>query len=137
MAKFHRPWVPAVLAADTDLEIRTNASPEFDGHPHDLSHTGYVEGRERVIGEHALLDVVTEESRLRVVPRDAEHRLGEIVRSKREELGRPGDLVRRQGRPGDLDHRPELVWDLLPLFIHHFPRLGFHEPTLGPKLVHV
>ena len=42
VSKINRAGITSVLTADPDLEIRTNASPEFDSHPHDLSNAIYV-----------------------------------------------------------------------------------------------
>ena len=137
VAEFHRTGIASVLAADPDLEIRTDASPKFNRHPHDFPHSLYVEGRERIIGENALLQVMKKESRFSVVPGDPEYRLRQIVRSEREEISRRRNFVRCEGRPRDLDHRPELIRYLLLLFLHHFQRLGFHQLTLGLELVHV
>ena len=50
--------------------------------------------------------------RLGVVSREAERRLGQVVRPEGEEVGLPGDLVRADAGARELDHRPDEVLDL-------------------------
>src|SRR6185295_2396957 len=105
--------IAAVLAADADLQARPRLASTLDGDAHHRADTVAVEDLERVRGDDLLLYVLGEEALLRVVARDAEDRLREVVRSEREELRLRCDLVGDETRARDLDHRPELVRDLL------------------------
>jgi len=49
MAKLDGTWLPAVLAADAHLEIRTHASTVLHRHPHQLPDASRVEHAERVV----------------------------------------------------------------------------------------
>jgi hypothetical protein len=51
----------------------------------------------------------------RIVPADAEGRLGQIVGAEGEELGRLGDLGGAQGRARQFDHRADLIARASPL----------------------
>ena len=59
--------------------------------------------------EHAVLEVVREELALRVVAREAERRLRQVVRAEREEVGMCGDLVCAHACARQLDHRSDEI----------------------------
>src|SRR6185369_9860715 len=48
----------------------------------------------------------------RVVARNSERRLGQIIRSEAEKVSMLGDLVRRQRGPWKLDHRSDQILEL-------------------------
>src|SRR3989475_5229679 len=127
--------VPAVLAANPDLEIRADFAPALDAHPHQLAHALAVNRLERVVRQDALLDVVEQELGLRVVAAIPHRRLREVVRPEREELRVPGDLVGDEGGPRDLDHGAELVGDRNALPLHDALRLRFERLPLDPQLL--
>src|SRR5437867_2057552 len=108
-----RRGVAAVLAADSDLEIFARLAPAFDGDAHHGADALAVEHLEGIGRDDLFLDVARKEALLRVVARDAEDRLGEVVRAEAEELSLRRDLVRDEAGARDLDHRPELEHDAL------------------------
>ena len=65
----------------------------------------------RMVGGVDLLLQVVVEERVHVVPGQAQRHLREVVGAETEELGIPGDLVRRECGPGNLDHGSHLVVD--------------------------
>ena len=75
-----------MLAADPDRQLGVGGPAALDRDPHQLADALLVERRERVVGEHAVLEVVREELALRVVAREAERRLRQVVRAEREEV---------------------------------------------------
>ena len=85
----------------------------LDCDPHQLADAVAVEDLERVALEHAVLEVVGEELPFRVVAREPERRLREVVGPERAEVGELGDLVGAHARPRKLDHRAAEVLDLL------------------------
>src|SRR5215210_4279994 len=99
----------AVLAADAELDLLTRAAAALDRDPHQIPHPALVERLEGVRLQHAVLEVVREELALRVVAREAERRLREVVRPEREEVGVLGDLAGADARARKLDHRPAEV----------------------------
>src|SRR5881628_687028 len=122
MAERDRRRITAVLATDSDLEVGPRLASALDGDAHHRSDAVAVEHLEWVRGDDLLLDVLREEALLRVVARDAEDRLREVVRAEREELGLHRDLVGDKARAWDLDHRAELVRHLLAALLED--RLG-------------
>src|SRR5579859_3896505 len=85
VAERDRVRLAAVLAADAELEILLRTSPPRDGDPHQVADTALVEHLERVPFEHVVLEVGGEELPLRVVPREAERRLRQVVGAEGEE----------------------------------------------------
>src|SRR5205823_844430 len=69
-----------VLAADAHLQALPGAAPALDGDPHQVADAATVERLEGVLLEHVVLQVVREELALRVVTREPERRLREVVR---------------------------------------------------------
>ena len=137
MAELDGPGVSPVLPADPDLEAGPGLAPEFDGDLHDPPDSLHVERRERVVGKHLLAHVVEQESGFRIIARDPEDCLGQVVRAEGEELGREGDLARGECGPGDFDHRPHLEGHLDLLLLHHGLRLRLDECPLGGEFVQV
>src|SRR6187455_806666 len=126
-----RDVVEPDLVADPELELRVDATPAFHGDPHQVADTLSVEHLERVPLEDAVLQVVREELPLRVVAREAERRLREIVRPERAEVGVLGDLVGAHARARELDHRPDAVLDLRLLGGHAVGQLPQAAELLG------
>src|SRR3954469_18931705 len=94
VAERDRVGLAAVLAADAQLQVVLDAAAALDRDAHQVADTILVERLERVALEHAVLEVARQELALRVVAREAERGLGEVVRPEGEEVGMPGDLVR-------------------------------------------
>ena len=111
MAERDRARLAAVLAADPHLELGLAAAAALDRDPHQVADAVLVEHLERVALEDAVLEVVGEELPLGVVAREAERRLGEVVRAERAEVGDLGDLVGPDARARQLDHRAAQVRD--------------------------
>ena len=106
-----------MLTTDPDLQTRLGLAAALDGHAHHRADAVAIEDLERVRWDDLFLDVSREEALLRVVARDAEHGLREVVGAEREELGLRSDLVRDDAGARDLDHRAELVVDTLPALL--------------------
>ena len=118
MAERDRRRLAAVLAADPELQVFLRASPPLHGDPHQVAHSALVEDLERVALEHAVLEVVGEELPFRVVAREPERRLRQVVRAEREEVGVLGDLVCADARTRELDHRAAQILDVVLLGGH-------------------
>ena len=82
MAEAHRRGVAAVLTADPDRQPGVGSPTSLDGDPHQLADALLVEGRERIVGQNAVLEVAREELALGIVAREAEGRLREVVRAE-------------------------------------------------------
>ena len=103
MAELDRRGISAVLSANSDLEVRLRAPAAFDSNAHQLSHAVEVEGGER-LGWKDLPIEVERQKLSRIVPRDAERRLREVIRSVAEELGVLGDSIGEERRPGPVSY---------------------------------
>ena len=77
------------------------------------------------------------EEAARIVPRDPEHRLREVVRAEGEELRLLRDLVGRHGAARDLDHRAHEVLHLHPGLLHDLLGHAVDDRLLVAKLLHV
>src|SRR4051812_25880941 len=108
----HRRGVAAVLAADTELEVRLGLTTLLGTDPHQRAHPVDVDRLERRDPEDPLLQVRREEGGLDVVAGEAPGGLGEVVGAEGEEVGGLGDLPGRDGGPGQLDHRADQVLDV-------------------------
>src|SRR4029077_3513881 len=102
MTALHRARLPAVLAANPDLQIAPRAAAELHGHLDELPDTGLIEHLERILGQEPVLDIKGQEA-ARVVARETERRLREIVRPEGEKLGLLGNLIRRDRGTRQLD----------------------------------
>ena len=109
MAERHRAGLAAVLAADAHLQVLLHAAPALDRDPHQVADALLVDNLERVPLEDARLEVAREELALGVVPREAERRLGEVVRPERAEVRLARNLVGTDTGARQLDHRPDVV----------------------------
>src|SRR5258705_8323174 len=98
VAEGDAPRLAAVLAADAQLELRFDTSPPLDGDAHQVADAVEVDHLERVALEHTVLEVARQELPLRVVARERERRLRQIVRAEGEEVGDRRDLVGAQRR---------------------------------------
>src|SRR2546430_8131449 len=101
--------LPAVLAADPDLQVLADSSTLLDAGAHELADALAVQGLERIEGEDPPFHEVQEELALRVVTAVPERRLREIVRPEGEELRVSGNRIGGECGPRKLDHRPQLV----------------------------
>ena len=111
-----------MLAADAELDAFLGASAPLDRDPHQVADPALVERLERVPLEHAVLEVARQELALRVVTREAERRLRQVVCPEREEVGVLGDLVGADARAWKLDHRADVVLDGLALVVRRRDR---------------
>ena len=109
--------VAAVLAADPDRQTVVGGAPAFDRDPHQLADTLLIERRERVVREHAVLEVAREELALGVVAREPERGLRQVVRPEGEEVGVKGDLVGADTGSRELDHRPDEIREVAALLL--------------------
>ena len=82
-----------MLAADADPQRRVRGPSPLDGDRDQLPDAVDVEGLERIRGEDAVLEVVRQEPPLRVVAREAERRLCQVVGPEREEVGVARELT--------------------------------------------
>jgi hypothetical protein len=113
VAELDRRRVAAVLAADADLQlrpgrVRPSSTPIFTSLP-TPPWSSVSNGSAVRISRGS-----TREELARVVAREAERRLRQVVRAEAEELGTFGDLVGRQRGARQLDHRADEVVDLDP-----------------------
>src|SRR5216110_2908619 len=129
--------IPAVLAADPDLQVLADSSTFLDAGPHKLADALAVQGLERIEGENPPFYEVQEELALGVVPAVPERRLREIVRPEGEELGMSGNRIGRECGPRKLNHGPELVSDRDALALHDLLRLPLEGFPLDLEFVHM
>src|SRR5438093_13609408 len=80
VAQFDARRIPAVLAADPDLQVLADSSTFLDAGAHELADALAVQGLERIEGEDHPLHEVQEELALRVGSAVPERRLREIDR---------------------------------------------------------
>ena len=92
-----------------ELDLRLRRPPPLDRDPHQVADALDVDHLERVPLEHAVLEVPRQELPLRVVARERERRLRQVVRAEREEVRDLGDLVGTETGPRHLDHRADEV----------------------------
>ena len=95
VAEADRSGVPALLAADADLEVRPHRAAVPDRHVDQLADALDVEHLERVVLQDARLVVHRQELVLGVLAGERERRLGEVVGAEGEELGTRGQLLRQ------------------------------------------
>src|SRR5947207_1164116 len=63
----HRIRLATVLAADAELDVGLRRAPALDADPHQVADAVQVEGLERVLLEHAVLEIEGQELPLGVV----------------------------------------------------------------------
>ena len=99
-----RVGVPAVLAADPDLELRACGAAALDAHADERPDAVLVDRPERGALHDAAVHVAGHDPALDVVAREAEPGLREVVGAEREELGVACDVAGHEARAGQLDH---------------------------------
>src|SRR5262245_14504075 len=92
VAERDRGGIAAVLAADSDLELRLDLAAALDADPHELAYAVAVDGDERIDRHDPARHVGAEETRS-IVARNAEGRLREVVGAERKERRALGDLA--------------------------------------------
>src|ERR1700736_5715130 len=95
MAERNGSGIAAMLAATSDLEVRTGLAPACHADLHQLANAVAVDRDERIDLQDALGDIGAEESS-RVVAADAVGRLRQVVGAEREEFRSPGDVAGHQ-----------------------------------------
>ena len=93
------------------LSLGRAARPRSAAISHQLADAVGVERDERVVLEDAEPLIDAEKAR-RIVARQAEDGLGQIVGAEAEELGGLGDLAGAQRRARQLDHRADQIGHL-------------------------
>jgi hypothetical protein len=92
-----------MLAAEAERHVRVATAPAFGGDQQQLAHAFDVERVERVVGQHALREVVAHEAP-GIVAAEAVGHLREVVGAEAQERRRARDLARAQRRARRLDH---------------------------------
>src|SRR5215218_5040516 len=100
-----RVGVAAVLAADTEPELRLLLPSGPRREPHEPSHARLVDRLERAPVDHLRLDVAVQEAALDVVAGETERGLREVIRTEREEVRVGRDAIRDEAGARQLDHR--------------------------------
>src|SRR5436305_1233056 len=111
LAELDRAGVPAMLAANAELQGWAGLASPVRREPNQLADAIPIEGDEWISCEDAAACVGAEKRRC-VVTRKAEGGLGEIVGAEGEEFGTFGNFARPQGGTGQLDHGTDTVGDL-------------------------
>src|SRR5581483_3665594 len=109
VAERDRGRIAAVLAADPDLEVRIRGAATVDRGTDQLADARDVERCERIRAKDPVLQVVRQETTLRIVAREPERGLRQVVRAEREEVGVLRELAGAQGGAWQLDHRAAAV----------------------------
>src|SRR5439155_27043026 len=86
MTEFDGRRVAAVLAADSDFQLCIGRPPLLDTNAHELADAFAVERLKWVHWPDAFLDVAQQELGLGIVPREAAHRLRQVVCAERKEV---------------------------------------------------
>ena len=130
MAELDGRRIAAVLAADAAVHGRTGLLAESNRHIHQFADACLVQSRKR-IGFVNLVLVVRRQEFARVVTRETEGHLRQIVGAEAEELRLFGDLVGGERRSRDLDHGADFVFEAALALFDEFVRRGnddlFHE----------
>src|SRR6476646_9514120 len=101
-----------MLAANADLEIRTRLASAGDADLDEFTNAIAIDRDERVDLQNSLGDIGAEESG-GVVATNAVGGLRQIVGAEGEEFGGLHDIAGHQARARQLDHRTDLVGELL------------------------
>src|SRR5258708_22602025 len=108
-----------MLAAYADLQTRPRFATAFDGDLDEFAHTFAVEHGERILLEHAALQIDRKKF-ANVIAREAESGLGEIVGAEREKLRLAGNLVGDDASAGQLDHGTNEILNALAFPLKYF-----------------
>ena len=133
MEELDRGRVPTVLATDADLEIWFGRSTSLYTHADERTDTLSIDLDERVSIQDVLLQVRGKEA-ARVVAREAEGRLSQVVRPEREEIRLLCDTIRHDTCSRKLDHRPDGVADTGVALLDHGLRSKDDLLAQSPKL---
>src|SRR5438552_10253057 len=104
LAKADRGRVAAMLAANPELKTRPRGASALRGDADELADPLDVEGHKRVVLEDPEPLIGADKAR-RIVARQAEDGLRQVIGAKAEEFGALGDLAGAQRRPRQFDHR--------------------------------
>ena len=90
------------------LIVRARRPAPLGGELDEFADALLVQRHERIVGQQALRRIGAKERR-RVVARQAERRLRQVVGAEGEELGALGDLAGPERRARQFDHRADLI----------------------------
>ena len=108
MTELNRRRVSAMLAADTDEEVRAGLSSKLHSHLHQFPDALCVKPCEWIRFKDLVLIIALQEFP-GVVPRKSEGHLSQVIGPEAEELRILSYLVSRKGRPRYLDHGAHLI----------------------------
>ena len=95
-----------MLATNRQGQVGIDLAPARGTDVQKLAHAIHIQRMERVLGEHALLDIGPHEPP-RVIARQAIGHLGQIVRPKGQERRMLGDITGAQGRARGFHHHTQ------------------------------
>ena len=73
--------IPSMLAAQAQLDARANPAPTLRGNLHEFPYPNNIKSLKRIVGKYPALDVARQEAP-RIVTREPQGRLGEIIRAE-------------------------------------------------------
>ena len=112
-----------MFAANADLETGPDLAAAGDADFHEFADAIAIDRDERIDFQNPLADIGAEEA-CGVVAADAVCGLGQVVGAEREELRGLRHVAGHQARAGKLDHRTNLIGELLAGLLHHRLRGG-------------
>ena len=86
--------IAAVFPTDAAFQIRLLRSTACHGNLHQFADAFPIDYGKGIVGENTSAQVFDQKPLFGIVSGDTEGRLGQVIGSKREELGMTGDLVR-------------------------------------------
>src|SRR5579859_356248 len=134
MAKLHAVRIAAVFAANAELDAGARLLSLGDGHLHQLTYAGLINGSEWVF-LHDFEFLVGAQEGAGIVAAHSERRLCEVVGAETEEFGGLRDFVGSQSSAWDFNHRTDKVVELDLLFLHDFLRDAMHDFYLKVELL--
>src|SRR5262249_57932563 len=110
MAEGYRRRIATVLAANADLQFCANFAASIDTYFDQLAYAQLINRDERIGRKYAARGIDAEETR-RVIARNPEGGLGQVVGAERKEFGGLRNFAGHQGRTWQFDHRTDLITD--------------------------
>ena len=110
-----------MFPANAEFEVGAGGASALHRDRNQFAHPVAIQGDEGVLLQNPLIAVAFEEI-ARVVARQAESGLGQVVGAEAEEFGGLGDIPGAQGGTRQLDHGADEISHRLARLLHHLAR---------------
>ena len=118
-----------MLTANPNFETFVGFSAFANGNPHQRADALLIDANKWILGQKTVHNIAGQKL-TRIVARQPQAGLGQVIGAKREKLSFLGNFVGHEAGPRQLDHRPDEIADFNSVEPHGCLRRLFHDVSL-------